>query len=120
LERQVDARGYGFSKGPGLRNFARKRWREETARTVVDIEARAEGGNEASALVCIVCCWWCMQTWRGCLFTVICPRTQLQVDLLGVGLGGDSSPRMIAFQTRFEFRPSVERVSSREVRLTST
>jgi hypothetical protein len=35
----------------------------------------------------------------GTLESTISPPT----GLLGVGLGGDSSPRMIAFQARFEF-----------------
>jgi hypothetical protein len=35
----------------------------------------------------------------GTLQSTISPPT----GLLGVGLGGDSSPRMIAFQTRIEF-----------------
>ena len=39
------------------------------------------------------------QTGFGALTSTISPPT----GLLGVGLGGDSSPRMIAFQTRLEF-----------------
>jgi hypothetical protein len=39
------------------------------------------------------------QTGFGALTSTISPPT----GLLGVGLGGDSSPRMIAFQARIEF-----------------
>jgi hypothetical protein len=39
------------------------------------------------------------QTGVGALTSTISPPT----GLLGVGLGGDSSPRMIAFQARIEF-----------------
>jgi hypothetical protein len=39
------------------------------------------------------------QTGFGALTSTISPPT----GLLGVGLGGDSSPRMIAFQGRIEF-----------------
>ncbi len=39
------------------------------------------------------------QTGFGALSSTTSPPT----GLLGVGLGGDSSPRMIAFQTRLEF-----------------
>jgi hypothetical protein len=39
------------------------------------------------------------QTGFGALISTISPPT----GLLGVGLGGDSAPRMIAFQGRFEF-----------------
>jgi hypothetical protein len=39
------------------------------------------------------------QTGFGALSYTTSPPT----GLLGVGLGGDSSPRMIAFQTRLEF-----------------
>jgi hypothetical protein len=39
------------------------------------------------------------QTGFGALTSTISPPT----GLLGVGLGGDSSPRMLAFQARIEF-----------------
>ena len=39
------------------------------------------------------------QTGFGALTYTVSPPT----GLLGVGLGGDSSPRMIAFQARLEF-----------------
>ena len=39
------------------------------------------------------------QTGFGALTYTTSPPT----DLLGVGLGGDSSPRMIAFQARLDF-----------------
>ena len=39
------------------------------------------------------------QTGSGALTSTTSPPT----GLLGVGLGGDSSPRMIAFQARLEF-----------------
>jgi hypothetical protein len=39
------------------------------------------------------------QTGFGALTTTTSPPT----GLLGVGLGGDSTPRMIAFQMRLEF-----------------
>jgi hypothetical protein len=39
------------------------------------------------------------QTGFGALTSTTSPPT----GLLGVGLGGDSSPRMVAFEARFEF-----------------